>query len=71
MKKRLLIICGTVLILLSFLILNIAYTPKAGPIGNGIKDTLVWIQFCTGVISGICAFGLVFTIKEKNDVNKP
>lgn len=66
MKKKILILCGTVSMLLSFFILYFAYTPKTGPIGNGVNDTLVWIQFCVGFISGICAFGMAFTIKVKS-----
>ena len=56
---------GIFLLLLSFLTLYNAYTPKVGPIGNGLNFKIVWIQFSTQLISGISAFFLAYNLGNK------
>jgi hypothetical protein len=65
MKKWIVLICGIFLLLLSFWNLYYAYIPKVGPIGNGPNYKLVWFQFSTQFISGICALFLSYNLRKK------
>jgi hypothetical protein len=66
MRKIVIIICSVCMLLLSFWGLYYAYTPKAGPIGNGGNYKFVWFQFSTQFISGICFLFLGINMKRNN-----
>ncbi|MET3194795.1 hypothetical protein [Bacillus sp. OAE603] len=69
MKKWILLICGTFLLVLSFWTLYYAYTPKVGQIGNGPNDKLVWLQSITQFLSGISALFLAFNMRKNSKIN--
>lgn len=65
MRKWIILLCGIFLLLLSFWTLYYAYTPKVGPIGNGLNYKLVWIQFGAEFISGVSLIFLAFNLRTK------
>ncbi|MCA1057176.1 hypothetical protein LCM10_19710 [Rossellomorea aquimaris] len=64
MKKHILFYLGILLVGLSFLGLYLGYKPRAGAIGNGPNDQLIWFTFATQFISGICSI-LLSVAKKK------
>jgi hypothetical protein len=65
MRKKIVLICGIITVLLSFWTLYYAYSPKVGPIGNGPNYLLIWFQFSILFISGVCSILLVLSSKKK------
>ncbi|WP_088043144.1 hypothetical protein [Bacillus sp. EAC] len=65
MRKLIVLFCGIFLVSLSFWTLYYGYSPKVGVIGNGPNDKLIWFQFGTQFLSGICALFLAFNLRKK------
>lgn len=65
MKKWILLLCGTFLVFLSIWTIYYAYTPKVGPIGNGLNYKLIWFQSSFQFISGISSLFLAFNLRGK------
>lgn len=63
MRKLILVLCGIFLLLVSFWTLYYAYAPKAGPIGDGFNNKLVWIQFGAQFISGVSFIFIALNLK--------
>jgi len=68
MGKILLFLFSFIWIFFSFWILYDAYTPKAGPIGNGVNTNSVYIWFISTFSLGILLFStaLILNYSDKN-----
>jgi lysylphosphatidylglycerol synthetase-like protein (DUF2156 family) len=68
--RKLLFLPSMILILISFWIVYYSFTPKVGPIGNGVNLVDVWIQFFTLFILGVFFLFTAFIINYSDKRKK-
>lgn len=67
MRKYVLLVSSSIMIVLAVWELIYAYIPKTGPIGNGLNMTRIWFQSSASFIGGVSFLSLAIyqIIKEK------
>lgn len=67
MRKYVLLLSSSLMVIFAIVQLISAYVPKTGPVGNGLNGKLVWFQFTCTFIGGASylVLAIYWIVKEK------